>query len=392
MWALLSLTFSFTECDNSTETYKLINSTNLAKQGCESRCGDLIVPYPFGFGNDTSCSIDEGFHIYCNKSVHPHKASFSETSPTWIKAISDSTLRRSNLLASNCSFPDGSWSSYNISSDYTLWPFTISKVNKFTVIGCDSYAWLTSATTNKNVSTGCLVFCSKPDEVGGLDECSGNGCCQSSIPQDITSFTTRVNSLLDSGNLSDTRWFAPCTYAFVGEENVFNFSGITDLKATDVNDTRVKDKIESTVPVVLEWAIGKLSCAEANGTKNFACQSNSICINSTREAGGYRCACKEGYQGNPYLSPGCQDIDECTDPKKIPCYGNCVNTIGNYTCTCKGGFFGDAKVENGCQPRNVALPVRRWRDLLSRRFRAWIPHTTDRIISVALNGQAKKAN
>ncbi|KAI3805751.1 hypothetical protein L1987_21636 [Smallanthus sonchifolius] len=61
------------------------------------------------------------------------------------------------------------------------------------------------------------------------------------------------------------------------------------------------------------------------------------------------------YQGNPYLSPGCKDINECSDVNKFPCYGKCVNTIGNYTCKCKEGYSGDAKVKDGCQrkPSNV---------------------------------------
>ncbi|KAI3759874.1 hypothetical protein L1987_50258 [Smallanthus sonchifolius] len=67
------------------------------------------------------------------------------------------------------------------------------------------------------------------------------------------------------------------------------------------------------------------------------------------QSGGYRCECKQGYQGNPYLSPGCHDIDECSDVKNFPCHGKCVNTIGNYTCKCKEGYSGDAKVEDGCQ-------------------------------------------
>ena len=52
-------------------------STNLVKPGCNSQCGDLIVPYPFGVGNDSKCYIDEGFRIYCNTSLNPPKASIN---------------------------------------------------------------------------------------------------------------------------------------------------------------------------------------------------------------------------------------------------------------------------------------------------------------------------
>ncbi|KAF5785591.1 hypothetical protein HanXRQr2_Chr10g0430391 [Helianthus annuus] len=159
-----------------------------------------------------------------------------------------------------------------------------------------------------------MVFCSRPDEVVG-GNCSGNGCCESSIPQDINYYKTQVDSLRNSGNMTDTSSFAPCTYAFVGEENVFKFNGLNDLTARDVNDTSFFDWIESHVPIVLDWAIGNQSCAQANKTNDFACQANSTCVDSTREAGGYRCGCKEGYEGNPYLSPGCLGTIDHLSPK-----------------------------------------------------------------------------
>ncbi|KAK9069131.1 hypothetical protein SSX86_013247 [Deinandra increscens subsp. villosa] len=363
---LLTLAFTATSDINNTETYNLISLNNLinstsflTKSGCESRCGELIVPYPFGIWSDDSaknCSIGEGFDIYCNKSSKPPKAYITKGAYSHIKLISDSTVRTSNIVASNCSFPDGSWSSHTFSMSLPR-AYTFSKVNKFTVVGCNSYAWLKSRTDNRNVSTGCIVFCSSPDEVGGLDECSGNGCCQSSIPQVINYYETLSNDLQNSDN-DDISSFAPCTYAFVGEENVYKFKGLKDLNATDVYDTSVSDNIESNVPVVLDWAIGNLRCAKAKETADFACLSNSKCVDSTREAGGYRCGCNEGYQGNPYLSPGCQDIDECSDPTRFPCNGKCLNTIGNYTCTCKRGYFGDGKLKDGChRKRFKVLPL-----------------------------------
>ncbi|KAJ0520873.1 putative protein kinase RLK-Pelle-WAK family [Helianthus annuus] len=343
VWAVF-LRLAFTTSSNN-ETYNLIHSTNLAKPDCESRCGDLIVPYPFGIGMGSNCSISKEFDIYCNKSLIPPKASFTKTDMVSIKLISDSTLRTSNLVEKKCDFVDGSSDSARFSFNFTRWPYTISKVNKFTVLGCDGSAWLTTSATNRSSTyTGCMVFCSKPEEVVG-GECSGNGCCQSPIPQDIKYYTTRINSLLNSSEIS-SRSFAPCTYAFVGDIDKLNFKGAVDLK-----DTNFKDRIDDSVPLVLDWAIGNLNCAQANGTKNFACQSNSTCVDSEREAGGYRCACKQGYQGNPYLSPGCQDINECGDVKQFPCYGDCINTEGNYTCTCKKGYFGDATIKDNCQRR-----------------------------------------
>ena len=173
MWAVFQM-FSFTASDknSATEWYTFINSTNLAKPGCESRCGDLIVPYPFGVGDNSECYINEGFRIYCNTSVNPPKASIYKSDYNSIKLISDSTVRRSNIVASKCYNPDGTtYNDYRVSTNYRYRPYTFSEVNRFTVIGCDDYAWLTSATKSRNVSTGCIVFCPSQEEVVG-NECT----------------------------------------------------------------------------------------------------------------------------------------------------------------------------------------------------------------------------
>ncbi|KAJ0802695.1 putative protein kinase RLK-Pelle-WAK family [Helianthus annuus] len=96
-----------------------------------------------------------------------------------------------------------------------------------------------------------------------------------------------------------------------------------------------------------DWVIARdtRNCSEPS-----ACKENSSCY--VVEGGGYRCRCNNGYKGNPYLDPGCQDINECDDPGTHPCYGDCKNTPGGYNCTCPSGSFGDAKIENGCQHPN----------------------------------------
>ncbi|KVH94795.1 EGF-like calcium-binding [Cynara cardunculus var. scolymus] len=338
----------------ASETYTLINSTNLAKPGCPSRCGDVIVPYPFGIGNNTNCSIGHGFNVYCNQTSDPPRATLREEAYTSLKLISDSTLRTTNKVSSRCYLPNGTVStSFQISLGYADLPYTFSEVNKFIVIGCDDYAWLTSGTQSRNISTGCMVFCSTPEDVVG-DQCSGNGCCQSAIPHDIKYYGTQLRTLQNSDDMNNTRTFNPCTYAFVGEENAFKFNGAADLKDTSLSET-----IEPSVPIVLEWAIGNLSCSDAKAIDGFACQSNSKCVDSKRESGGYRCICSEGYEGNPYLYPGCQDIKECDDKSNISCYGRCSNTEGGYKCTCFPGYIGDATIPEGCQPapKDSKFPV-----------------------------------
>ncbi|KAI3750478.1 hypothetical protein L2E82_21116 [Cichorium intybus] len=101
---------------------------------------------------------------------------------------------------------------------------------------------------------------------------------------------------------------------------------------------------DDSLPIGVDWAIG----GSGNCTQATECKGNSFCKNE--ETGGYRCICNEGYQGNPYLDPGCEDVNECEDTMNIRCYGNCVNTPGSYNCTCLPGYSVDGKVKDDCRP------------------------------------------
>ncbi|KAF3664593.1 hypothetical protein FXO38_10048 [Capsicum annuum] len=94
---------------------------------------------------------------------------------------------------------------------------------------------------------------------------------------------------------------------------------------------------------------------EVRNTTADLCMEHSLCVDSESACGGYRCICEEGYAANPYLSPGCQDIDECATN---PCDGICTTTLRGFPCSClkgyfgdgqKGGYFGDGQKGRGCQ-------------------------------------------
>ncbi|KAF7027234.1 hypothetical protein CFC21_039295 [Triticum aestivum] len=88
------------------------------------------------------------------------------------------------------------------------------------------------------------------------------------------------------------------------------------------------------------WAVANLTCQEAQeDLTRYACVStNSTCLIVNSRQGypaGYRCKCMAGYEGNPYITTGCQDIDECKAPGI--CKEICNNIMGSYYCTeCSG--------------------------------------------------------
>ncbi|CAD6255557.1 unnamed protein product [Miscanthus lutarioriparius] len=95
--------------------------------------------------------------------------------------------------------------------------------------------------------------------------------------------------------------------------------------------------VDSGESVSLKWVVANLTCQDAQANRSgYACvstNSNCIPVNTTNNGYvGYQCKCSNGFEGNPYVKNGCQDIDECKDPSK--CHGMmCYNTIGSYNCT-----------------------------------------------------------
>ncbi|KAI3750477.1 hypothetical protein L2E82_21115 [Cichorium intybus] len=308
--------------------------SNIAKPGCQQQCGNLTVQYPFGIGTDNGCALDWSYELTCNNTYDPPKL-FIGTSTIYIYSFSESEMKISNSIAYSCYNRSGQLTQENQGwTDLGTTAFTFSQKNKFSVVGCDDFALITG-TNGADFSSGCLGLCSNASDVP-TGYCSGIGCCQTSIPKGLKVYNT---SFISFDNHTKVVSFNRCGFAFLGEEASFQFGGARDLS----NATEFYERLMSVVPVVLDWVIGgNKSCSQAT-----ECKGNSICQDA--ETGGYRCICNPGYQGNPYLDPGCQDINECEDKSK--CYGRCINTEGNYTCTCKPGYTGDAKTKDGCRSK-----------------------------------------
>ncbi|KAF7124090.1 hypothetical protein RHSIM_Rhsim12G0056700 [Rhododendron simsii] len=94
--------------------------------------------------------------------------------------------------------------------------------------------------------------------------------------------------------------------------------------------------------------VGPHRGVSAGGIVNFATRARKVVMRCPSTL-----TCEYGYKGNPYLSPGCTDIDECKDPNLNDCDGNatCTNTPGSFNCSCNPHYFGDGRSDgSGCTP------------------------------------------
>ncbi|XP_074351065.1 wall-associated receptor kinase 1-like isoform X2 [Apium graveolens] len=302
------------------------------KPECQSKCGDLTVPYPFGIISEAlNCSIDPSFDITCNNSFYPPKA-FLRTSNIEVYDISNAELKISTFVSYRCYDQSGkivdggqTWSVSLAGTSYRY-----SDENVFTIVGCDDFASIYND-KNSKYRKGCMTTCSNIEEVTG-NECYGSGCCQVSVNVEKY-FEIYLSS--DYNHTYGVSSFNRCGYAFLGEKSSFKFRGTSDL-----NDTDFANRTAANVPIVLDWAIGNKNCSEAiKDPDSYACRdANSDCSDQI-QSGGYLCGCKEGYEGNPYLSSGCHDINECEQTHD--CQQVCNNTDGKYNCSCKPGYYTD---------------------------------------------------
>ncbi|EAZ30399.1 hypothetical protein OsJ_14448 [Oryza sativa Japonica Group] len=313
---------------------------------CQRKCGDVDIPYPFGVWNGSEsdgCAVP-GFYLNCDVDDNHVYRPFHGNVEVLSISLPTGQARVTNSISSAC---------YNTSSrdmDYNDWqinftgtPLTISDAdNKFTVVGCQTLAYITDDDNMGKYTSGCVAMCQGGDltSLATNGSCSGIGCCQTAIPRGLKYYRVRF----DTGfNTSEIYNVSRCSYAVLMESKAFSFrtSYVSSLEFNSSNGGRV--------PLVVDWAIGNETCDKARRkVDTYACVShNSKCFNSSNGPG-YICNCSEGYQGNPYLQDGqhgCTDIDECADPK-YPCSvpGTCHNLPGGFECLCprsrpKGNAF-----------------------------------------------------
>ncbi|KAB5514825.1 hypothetical protein DKX38_028731 [Salix brachista] len=305
-----------------------------AKPGCQEKCGNVSVPYPFGILEPTaSCAMNDDFSLFCipNDEGHP-ELYVADMSISNIEL--EGTVTVGIYPAFSC-FNESGIENYTVSQSINLGsgPFMLSDTrNIFTATGCYTSA---QVTYESNYGASCLSLCKEYVEMTDENPCSGSGCCQISIPKGLKSFDYSVSShdypCSGSGCYRNVSDFNPCVFAF-----------LADKRSLKISDWPLSRTPKYGTDVVIEWVVENKTCEQAKAnTSAYACGTNADC--TYPESGqGYRCSCNEGFEGNPYLKEGCQDINECEG--KNPCQeGTCTNTIGDYKCRCPLGKHNDGK-------------------------------------------------
>ncbi|KAL6652378.1 hypothetical protein ACP70R_011303 [Stipagrostis hirtigluma subsp. patula] len=311
---------------------------------CQTKCGDVEIQYPFGIGED--CSLEMGyFSVSCQVQDGGVSRPFIGNLEILSISLTHGTIRVLNHISTYC---------YNPSSglmETSPWMFNASNTpyrfsdahNKFTVIGCNTLAYIASG-NGAGYQSGCVSTCGNLSDVAD-GSCSGVGCCQTAIPRGMDFYGVDF----DGGFNTSAIWRSSrCSYAVLMDASAFNFS------AAFINTTRFNDTSAGRAPVVMDWAIRdettpSCEAAKLNETGNYACvSSNSACVDATNGPG-YLCNCSHGYEGNPYLLGGCQDVDECNHSPCPSSGGVCHNTVGGYWCSCRVGRK-YSKDGNTCDP------------------------------------------
>ncbi|KAF0902672.1 hypothetical protein E2562_018300 [Oryza meyeriana var. granulata] len=350
----------------STATSSAVSSTSgraMSLPGCPDKCGNVSIPYPFGVGDRCAAvGLNPYFNITCDDTDGPPVPLVGD--PGFQADVIDFSLERGELrLYAGLSYVCYA-SATSLSTNFTFLfslvdtPFRVSPSrNRLTVIGCSSLGLVVGSSDgsdNDVYATGCYTYCAGLNSTDADGEpCAGTGCCQVPISPDVPF----LGAAFRTSNWTNTAWrFNPCFYAMLAEDGWYSFRR-SDLVGVLAYYNETVDT--GGVPVVIDWAIRDGWCPatpEEKAQRQYACVSdNSHCVNSSNGMG-YTCNCSQGYEGNPYLDDGCQDINECVlreqDPKyeeMYPCrLGICINTPGSYRCKCKAGTKKDG-TSFGCQ-------------------------------------------
>ncbi|KAK9692186.1 hypothetical protein RND81_09G246700 [Saponaria officinalis] len=350
-WLLLLQVFPNLVYASFSSPATMFTAVNARKPGCRPTCGNVTVPYPFGIGRD--CAMSDDYVINCTTINGTTYALFVDSHTAMLDMSETELTMTATAAAQSCNSEgketsDNTWGEFHVLGK----PYALSSTaNTFMVVGCHHYGLLKANTRTGRKVISCVALCTEAADLYD-DTCSGVGCCEVTLPKGLQDFTAGLEKIIYNTSVTSGN----CSYSFLAKRSSIDFRRVIDLK-----DPNFASKIK-VLPAVLDWFIANATCQEAQrNSTTYACQQNTTCVDLDRDLNvyGYRCKCRHAFEGNPYLSPGCTDINECQGPSN-PCSYACKNTLGSYECHCPSGFSGDGRKDGtGCFRKNLkfALPL-----------------------------------
>ncbi|MFS8008465.1 putative wall-associated receptor kinase [Helianthus anomalus] len=206
-YLLLLLFFSLTVTPPAIAKY--------AKIGCSDRCGNVMIPFPFGIG--AKCSINQWYIVDC-KNSRPYLPALNNLEVLRVNLVSQ-TVTVSTPRITDCQNPVRK-SSEIMGVDLGGSPFWFSKPhNKFVLEGCGMALMVME---NGSVATGCSTACLNVT-TGNRNNCFGNGCCQMAIPQHLKSYSINITGLEEGEGACGSAFLVEDETSYVQADSPYPF-------------------------------------------------------------------------------------------------------------------------------------------------------------------------
>ncbi|RHN72931.1 putative wall-associated receptor kinase, galacturonan-binding domain-containing protein [Medicago truncatula] len=281
----------------------------IAQQGCNSTCGTMSIPFPFGM-KEPRCYADKWFEIECkldNSSQNPKpylKSLNLEVNNVYLDLGMVEIMNP--IYHSNC---QQNINNKTVTINLGVSPFMYSQsYNKFLAVGCNNLAFLQS---NGTTVGGCVSICDDGNFNNNFnssnDRCNGRYCCETSLPTHLSEYNATFQGLSEQS-------IDQCSYALILSDNWISFDGSYLSTFNELGNMEY-------APAMLEWEI------LVNST--FQLPSDSYCYDSkvtslNNRTTGRKCQCSSGYTGNPYIVGGCTGFSLYTFSNEIQSYFNMI--------------------------------------------------------------------